>query len=236
MPRHFTRAKAQFVDHWRTLIRLVHEREEDGSSICNTHRCPKLTAGPNHTFTWLNSRMQPCPPPPPDWLGKRSGFPENFNGVCQTIFRQMFRVYPHLYWSHFEDTYHLGLEKALNSCFSHFVLTATTLNLLAAEDLVPMQALVDFSAAIGTVPPGSRAHEYARVEGGGHCWIPRGQGSGQVAVVEYATGVMAPVALRKLIRDYANMVQEVRTRKRAKTLLLCDGNVAIFTLIDRASL
>ena len=36
------------VDHWRmliTFIRLVHDREEDGSSICNSRRCPKMSAG-----------------------------------------------------------------------------------------------------------------------------------------------------------------------------------------------
>jgi hypothetical protein len=36
------------VDHWRTLItfiRLVHDKEEDGSSICHARRCSKMSAG-----------------------------------------------------------------------------------------------------------------------------------------------------------------------------------------------
>ncbi|KAK4240025.1 Mob1/phocein [Achaetomium macrosporum] len=203
----------QVVDHWRmliTFIRLVHDKEEDGSSICNSRRCPKMSAGANHSFTWLNSRLQPveipayeyltlvqryisgkiddvnifptdlagvsyadnpafCTPVPEsgqDWVGKRSGFPQNFMETCQTIFRQMFRVYAHLYWSHFDDMFSLNLEKSMNSCFSHFILTATTLNLLKKSDLEPMQPLIDLWAALGTFPQGSKAFEIANLQVG----------------------------------------------------------------------
>ncbi|KAK4175121.1 putative maintenance of ploidy protein mob2 [Triangularia setosa] len=200
----------QVVDHWRmlvTFIRLVHDKEEDGTSICNSRRCPKMSAGANHSFTWLNSRLQPveipayeyltlvqryisgkiddnnifpcdpsgvsyadnpafCTPLPEsgqEWIGKRSGFPQNFMETCQTIFRQMFRVYAHLYWSHFDDLFALNLEKSMNSCFSHFILTATTLNLLKKADLEPMQPLIDLWAALGTFPQGSKAFEVANL-------------------------------------------------------------------------
>ncbi|KAB5580304.1 Mob1/phocein [Coniochaeta sp. 2T2.1] len=233
----------QVVEHWRmlvTFIKLVHDKDEDGYTICNGRTCPKMSAGPNHSFTWLNSRLEPveipayeylslvqryisskiddsavfptdpsgisfAPIPPSisapvsssslpshlpssnsnsnpnlfssqgqgkghqegDWTGSRSGFPPHFLDVCQKIFRQMFRVYAHLYWSHFEDPmYHLGLEKSMNSCFSHFILTATTLDLLGRGDLEPMQALVDLWAANGTFPKESRAYGYANLRAG----------------------------------------------------------------------
>lgn len=102
-----------------------------------------------------------------EWLGKRSGFPDKFIEVCQMIFRQMFRVYAHLYWSHFtEPFYHLNLEKQLNSCFSHFILTATALELLQPAELEPMQPLIDLWAANGTFPPESKAYEYANLRAG----------------------------------------------------------------------
>ena len=104
-----------------------------------------------------------------DWIGKRSGFPGNFFEVCQTIFRQMFRVYAHLYWSHFDDPlYAMNLEKSMNSCFSHFILTATTLDLLKPADLEPMQPLIDLWAAIGTFPKDSKAYSYANLRVGEH--------------------------------------------------------------------
>lgn len=102
-----------------------------------------------------------------EWIGQRSGFPEDFVGICKTIFLQMFRVYAHLYWDHFvEPFYHLNLEKQLNSCFSHFILTATALDILKPDDLEPMQLLIDLWAANGTFPPESKAYEYANLKSG----------------------------------------------------------------------
>ncbi|KAL1905364.1 Maintenance of ploidy protein mob2 [Sporothrix stenoceras] len=102
-----------------------------------------------------------------DWVGWRSGFSKEFASTCKTIFLQMFRVYAHLYWSHFEDPfYHLNLEKQLNSCFSHFLLTATSLDMLRAEDLEPVQLLIDLWAANGTFPPESKAYSLAHVKSG----------------------------------------------------------------------
>lgn len=102
-----------------------------------------------------------------EWVGKRSGFPKDFASICKTIFLQMFRVYAHLYWAHFvEPFYHLNLEKQLNSCFSHFVLTATALDMLKPQELEPMQPLIDLWAANGTFPSGSKAYEYANLKVG----------------------------------------------------------------------
>jgi hypothetical protein len=187
-----------------------------------------LTISRNHSFTWLNSRLEPVEIPayeylslvqryvgskiddykifptdpsgvsfadPPfssqdapttpsseDWTGKRSGFPPNFFDVCQKIFRQMVRVYAHLYWSHFEDPmYNMGLEKSMNSCFSHFVLTATTLELLEGKDLEPMQALIDLWAANGTFPKESRAFSFANEKVGERLVELAGVGNGTQA-------------------------------------------------------
>ena len=102
-----------------------------------------------------------------DWVGRRSGFPREFMSICQTVFLQMFRVYAHLYHSHFvEPFYHLNLEKQLNSCFSHFLLTATALDLLRPHELEPMQPLIDLWAANGTFPPESKAYQLANVRAG----------------------------------------------------------------------
>lgn len=79
----------------------------------------------------------------------------------------MFRVYAHLYHAHFIDPfYHLHLEKQLNSCFSHFLLTATTLDLLRPTDLEPMQPLIDLWAANGTFPLESKAYQLANLRAG----------------------------------------------------------------------
>lgn len=121
-----------------------------------------IPAGPTTLSTSLASLVGPG-----DWVGKSSGFPQEFVDVCQTIFRQMFRVYAHLYWAHFVDPfYHLNLDKHLNSCFSHFVLTATEIDMLKPQELEPMQPLIDLWAANGTFPVESKAYACANVQAG----------------------------------------------------------------------
>ncbi|OAQ67810.2 Mob1/phocein [Pochonia chlamydosporia 170] len=210
----------QVVEHYRNLwnfVRVVHEKEDNGKTICNMSTCPKMSAGANRSYTWLNKNHEPVDlpaheymtlmqrwisgkiddnsmfPSDPDgvsfalhqdystpaaahlfpsdpseeWPGSRSGFPKHFAATAQLIFRQIFRVYAHLYWNHFIDPfYHLNLEKQLNSCFSHFVLTATTLDMLRPEELEPMQYLIDLWAADGTFPQASRPYSHANVERG----------------------------------------------------------------------
>ncbi|KAK4192820.1 maintenance of ploidy protein mob2 [Podospora australis] len=198
----------QVVEHYRNLwnfVSVIYQKEENGQSICNPTTCPRMAAGANHSYTWLNNRFEPIELPafeyitlmqrwisgkiddekifpteangvsfahnsqitptalvndgPDEWIGKRSGFPKEFPSICKTIFLQMFRVYAHLYWAHFvEPFYHLNLEKQLNSCFSHYVLTALELDMLKPSELEPMQPLLDMWAANGTFPADSKAY------------------------------------------------------------------------------
>lgn len=79
-----------------------------------------------------------------DWVGKAHGFPENFFNECRNIYKQMFRVYAHLYWAHFEwPYYHLDLERSLNSSLMLFIIVGTELELLTMKDLEPLQQLFE---------------------------------------------------------------------------------------------
>ena len=55
-----------------------------------------------------------------DWLGKSAGFPETFLNDCRTCFRQIFRIYAHLYHSHSVDPFwHLSGPLAKLGEFQH---------------------------------------------------------------------------------------------------------------------
>lgn len=49
-------------------------------------------------------------------------FPPNFRDVVKTIFKRLFRVYAHIYHSHFQMIVSLKEEAHLNTCFKHFIL------------------------------------------------------------------------------------------------------------------
>ena len=88
-----------------------------------------------------------------DWVGKAAGFPETFFGDLKTIFRQMFRLYAHLYHSHWENPFwHIGAHRDLNSTFVHYITVAKLFGLLSAKDMEPMQPLIDIWIANGSIP------------------------------------------------------------------------------------
>lgn len=59
-------------------------------------------------------------------------FPPNFKEVVKTIFKRLFRVYAHIYHSHFQKIVSLKEEAHLNTCFKHFILF-TTVSLLCLQ-------------------------------------------------------------------------------------------------------
>ncbi len=54
----------------------------------------------------------------------------------------------------------------MNSCFSHFILTATEIEMLKPHELEPMQPLIDIWAANGTFPKESKAYARANIKAG----------------------------------------------------------------------
>ena len=48
-------------------------------------------------------------------------FPPNFRDVVRTIFKRVFRVFAHMYHSHFNKICGLSEQAHLNTCFKHFM-------------------------------------------------------------------------------------------------------------------
>ena len=48
-------------------------------------------------------------------------FPPDFVDTVRKIFRRLFRVYAHIYHSHFNQVCELGEEAHLNTLFKHFI-------------------------------------------------------------------------------------------------------------------
>ncbi|KAL9592012.1 MAG: hypothetical protein Q9179_007146 [Wetmoreana sp. 5 TL-2023] len=90
-----------------------------------------------------------------DWVGKSMGFPEAFLSDVRTAWRQMFRIYAHLYHSHFiEPFWHINNPNTsdLNSSFCFFVSVGKLFGLLSDRDLEPMHELIDIWIANGSIP------------------------------------------------------------------------------------
>ncbi|OAY76754.1 MOB kinase activator-like 1A [Ananas comosus] len=70
-------------------------------------------------------------------------FPPNFGEVVKTIFKRLFRVYAHIYHSHFQKIVSLKEEAHLNTCFKHFTLFTWEFRLIDKAELAPLNDLIE---------------------------------------------------------------------------------------------
>jgi len=70
-------------------------------------------------------------------------FPATFQQTVRAIFKQLTRVFAHVYHSHYDKILSLCQEAHLNALFAHFVSFGREFDLLDKKDIVPMQDLID---------------------------------------------------------------------------------------------
>ena len=67
---------------------------------------------------------------------------DDFVKTVKTIFRRLFRVYAHLYYSHFKECKKLLIHRHLNTAFTHFMLFCKEFNLLEKNDISPLKKTI----------------------------------------------------------------------------------------------
>ncbi|KAK9474475.1 Mob1/phocein [Dipodascopsis tothii] len=137
---------------------------------CTSRTCPSMSAGPGIDYTWLDSSKRQIKLPASTyidyvltWISNklvdqslfptRAGvpFPPNFPATLQNIFKQMFRIFAHIYHSHFDMIYHLSLEAHWNSFFAHFISFSKEFELLDKRDTEPLRELIENFEAQGKI-------------------------------------------------------------------------------------
>ncbi|KAG6387804.1 hypothetical protein SASPL_152998 [Salvia splendens] len=134
------------------------------TEFCTPENCPTMTAGPKYEYRWADgvTIKRPIEVSAPkyveylmDWIEtqlddeslfpQRLGapFPTNFRDVVKTIFKRLFRVYAHIYHSHFQKIVSLKEEAHLNTCFKHFILFTYEFSLIDKKELAPLQDLIE---------------------------------------------------------------------------------------------
>ncbi|WRX18936.1 MOB kinase activator family - like 1 [Theobroma cacao] len=134
------------------------------TEFCTPENCPTMTAGPKYEYRWADGVQikKPIEVSAPkyveylmDWIEVQlddesifpqklgAPFPPNFKEVVKTIFKRLFRVYAHIYHSHFQKIVSLKEEAHLNTCFKHFILFTCEFGLIDKKELAPLQELIE---------------------------------------------------------------------------------------------
>ncbi|XP_002871940.2 putative MOB kinase activator-like 2B isoform X3 [Arabidopsis lyrata subsp. lyrata] len=104
---------------------------------------PKMVSAPEYVeclMNWIETQIDneiifPKNPGEP--------FPSNFEDFVKRILRKMFRVYAHIYYSHFIKIVTLNEHAHLNTCFKHFLLFVSEFQLVDKEEMAPIKDLVE---------------------------------------------------------------------------------------------
>lgn len=62
-------------------------------------------------------------------------FPQNFPSTAKHIYRQLLRVFAHIYHAHYHQILHLRSEPHFNSLFAHFLSFGREYELLDVKDV-----------------------------------------------------------------------------------------------------
>jgi len=134
------------------------------SEYCTDKSCAIMSAGPKYEYLWMDgvkyTKPHKCSAPEyidllMTWVEDQINdpaifpiedakpFPNNFRSIVKTILKRLFRVYAHIYYSHFSKIVSLGEEPHLNTCFKHFYYFITEFQLVPTSEMNPLQDLIN---------------------------------------------------------------------------------------------
>jgi MOB kinase activator 1 len=152
-----TQAAVDFFNQINLLYGSITE-------FCTAKSCDVMSAGPRYEYLWADGEnvKKPIRVSAPQYVDYLMSwiqsilddetifpsrvdvpFPKNFLSVIKNIFKRLFRVYAHIYYSHFHKIVSLGEEAHLNTCFKHFYLFINEFGLVEKKEMEPLQELID---------------------------------------------------------------------------------------------
>ncbi|KAF8918969.1 Mob1/phocein [Mucidula mucida] len=124
------------------------------TECCTQQSCPSMSAGAVLNYTWINQDRKSVQLPAPTYIDyvmtwaqnliddesvfpTKSGhdFPQSFPSTVKHVYRQLLRVFAHIYHAHYHQILHLRSEPHFNSLFAHFLAFGREYELLEMKDL-----------------------------------------------------------------------------------------------------
>lgn len=139
------------------------------SAFCTPHQCPTMSAG-TAEYQWSDPRHRSSKIPAPQYIDyvmtwiqnyindenvfpTKSGaeFSKNFIPIIREIFKQLFRVFAHIFWNHYDKLINLDEEGHFNTLFAHFMSFAKEFDLIDKKELAPLMPLIEAMQQYGTI-------------------------------------------------------------------------------------
>ncbi|KAJ2799666.1 Maintenance of ploidy protein mob2 [Coemansia helicoidea] len=133
------------------------------TDFCTISECPVMGAGPGTEYTWTDTQRKTIKLAASQYIDyvlsqiqttlddervfptkAGASFPKNIRDTLGVVYRHLFRILAHIYWSHYAELLNLKLEGHVNSLFAHFVSFVREFDLLDRKDMAPMADLIAY--------------------------------------------------------------------------------------------
>jgi predicted dehydrogenase len=111
----------------------------DGETIIRPEKC-SANLYMERLMSWIEKKFDDEAIFP---IGLGDKFGPMFQPTIRTIFKRLFRVYCHVYYSHFRDIESIGGDSYVNVSFKHFVYFIEQHDLVEEKELKPLSFLID---------------------------------------------------------------------------------------------
>jgi len=124
------------------------------AETCTQHTCPTMSGGPSLHYVWTHQTGKQEKLPAPTYIDyvmtsiqnlvddenifptkSNQTFHPSFPATVRTVYRQLLRVFAHIYHAHYPQILHLRSEPHFNSLFAHFLAFGREYELLEVRDI-----------------------------------------------------------------------------------------------------
>ena len=132
------------------------------NEYCTEKSCPIMSAGTKYEYYWASAKDKKPQKVSASkyvdllmtWIqtlleddkifpvSEDQPFPKNFKDIVKDVFRRLFRVYAHMYYSHAQEVINLEVEAHLNTGFKHFYLFAKEFDLIPMKEMAPLDHII----------------------------------------------------------------------------------------------
>jgi len=124
------------------------------TECCTIGSCTTMSAGPTLDYTWIDQSRKQVKLAAPTYIDyvmtwvqnlldddtvfpTKAGhdFPQNFPSTIKHVYRQLLRVFAHIYHAHYHQLLHLRSEPHFNSLFAHYLAFGREYELLDPKDI-----------------------------------------------------------------------------------------------------
>eukprot|EP01059_Diplonema_ambulator_P003528 TRINITY_DN1323_c0_g3_i1.p1 TRINITY_DN1323_c0_g3~~TRINITY_DN1323_c0_g3_i1.p1 ORF type:complete len:219 (+),score=73.94 TRINITY_DN1323_c0_g3_i1:30-659(+) len=157
------------VNHWLAthcvdFFNITNVVYGSVTEFCTDELCPVMSCGKRYEYLWKDKKgssrraVKVSAPQYIDllmnWAEEQINnevifpteegdpYPEDFHIIVANIFKKLFRVYSHIYYSHFSKIKQLNEEPHINTAFKHFMLFSYEFRLLDPADTAPLSFLI----------------------------------------------------------------------------------------------